>query len=131
MKRAIYFVLGLLSFALGTIGIWIPGLPTVPLYLLAVFLFERSSTRMENYLKNSKFYQEQVVSRMSSRWTNARLWKLHIFVFVMMLIPFILIKMVWFRIIIGILFFLHIFGMRLYFYLKYKKEDTSISNVNE
>ncbi|MEN3028688.1 MAG: DUF454 family protein [Aquificaceae bacterium] len=45
MKRSLYRFSGFSFFALGTIGIFIPLLPTVPLYLLAVLLLTHSSKR--------------------------------------------------------------------------------------
>lgn len=47
MKRIAYLSLGLLSVALGTIGIFLPLLPTVPLMIFAAFCFARSSPSLE------------------------------------------------------------------------------------
>ena len=47
MKRIFYLTLGLLSVALGTIGIFLPLLPTVPLMIFAAFCFARSSPELE------------------------------------------------------------------------------------
>ena len=48
--RVMWFVFGLLSLALGILGIPLPLLPTVPLLLLAAFCFARSSERMHIWL---------------------------------------------------------------------------------
>lgn len=50
--RLIWFVCGTLSLILGIIGIPVPGLPTVPLLLLAAFCFARSSDRAHDWLVN-------------------------------------------------------------------------------
>ena len=42
-----YLLLGFLSVALGTIGIFVPLLPTVPLMIFAAFCFARSSPSLE------------------------------------------------------------------------------------
>ena len=47
MKRHLYLLGGLLSLALGGIGIILPLLPTVPFVILAAFCFARSSPRLE------------------------------------------------------------------------------------
>lgn len=48
--RYIWLTGGLLSVALGTIGIILPLLPTVPFLLLAAFCFARSSERLHTWM---------------------------------------------------------------------------------
>ena len=43
LKKAFFVALGCISLALGTIGIALPILPTVPFYLLTAFCFANSS----------------------------------------------------------------------------------------
>jgi len=50
LKRIVFLLLGFLSVALGTIGIFLPLLPTVPLMILAAFCFARSSPALERRL---------------------------------------------------------------------------------
>ncbi len=52
MTRFLWLSLGLLSVALGVIGIFVPLLPTVPFILLAAFSFARSSERLHDWLIN-------------------------------------------------------------------------------
>lgn len=47
MKRIAFLVAGLLSVAIGAIGIVLPLVPTVPLMLLAAFCFARSNPALE------------------------------------------------------------------------------------
>ena len=50
MKRQFFLAAGLVSVALGAIGIVLPLLPTVPFMILAAFCFANSSPRLESWL---------------------------------------------------------------------------------
>lgn len=55
MLIILFLILGLLSLALGIIGIILPGLPTTPFLLLASYSFIKSSPRLHRRLLNSRF----------------------------------------------------------------------------
>lgn len=48
--RYVWAFLGLISVAIGLVGIILPLVPTVPLMILAAFFFARSSERLHNWL---------------------------------------------------------------------------------
>jgi len=50
VRRIALLVLGLVSLALGAIGIFVPLLPTTPLVLLAAFAFANSSETLHQWL---------------------------------------------------------------------------------
>lgn len=56
MKRHLYLAGGCAAFALGSIGIFLPLLPTVPFMILAAFCFARSSPRMEKWMLEHRIY---------------------------------------------------------------------------
>ncbi len=53
MKKNLFIFLGILAVGLGSIGVFIPGLPTTPFILLASYLFYRSSERLHAKLHSS------------------------------------------------------------------------------
>ncbi|MDY0212470.1 MAG: YbaN family protein [Desulfuromonadaceae bacterium] len=54
MWRGVLLISGILSTALGVIGMFLPLIPTVPLLLLAAACFARSSERFHSWLLNQK-----------------------------------------------------------------------------
>ena len=47
-KKIAYALLGLLTGALGVIGVWVPGLPTTVFILIALWAFSRSSAKIHS-----------------------------------------------------------------------------------
>jgi uncharacterized membrane protein YbaN (DUF454 family) len=62
IKRQLFLSAGLLSVALGAIGIFLPLLPTVPFMILAAFCFARSSPALEAKLMNHPRYGHHLVA---------------------------------------------------------------------
>ncbi|WP_311396720.1 YbaN family protein [Lancefieldella parvula] len=60
IKRIAFVVLGCISLALAALGVVLPILPTVPFLALAAFCFAKSSDRLNNWLNNTKFYQNNL-----------------------------------------------------------------------
>jgi len=60
IKRITFVGLGCVSLALAVIGVVLPILPTVPFLPLAAFCFAKSSDRLNNWLINTKFYQNNL-----------------------------------------------------------------------
>ena len=56
MIRAGYLLAGLVSLALGAIGLLLPILPTVPFLILAAFCFARSSPALEQRLLDHRTF---------------------------------------------------------------------------
>ena len=60
IKRITFVLLGCVSLALAVIGVVLPILPTVPFLALAAFCFAKSSDQLNNWLINTKFYQNNL-----------------------------------------------------------------------
>jgi uncharacterized membrane protein YbaN (DUF454 family) len=59
-KKFFFAALGFLCFGLGTAGIFLPVLPTVPLYLATLFCFARSSKKFHDWFTGTKLYQRHL-----------------------------------------------------------------------
>ena len=58
--RYIFLTIGAISFCLGTAGIVLPILPTVPFYMLTLFCLARGSKRFHKMFLESSLYQKTV-----------------------------------------------------------------------
>ena len=75
----IYRVLGLFFLGAGTLGIFVPLLPTVPLWILAAFLFTQSSPALQEKIYAhpqfgetvKQFVQDGVLSRQNKHYAIA------------------------------------------------------------
>ena len=56
LKKKLYIAFGFLAVALAIVGVFIPGLPTVPFLLVALFCFERSSKKYHDMIMNNKYF---------------------------------------------------------------------------
>lgn len=54
--RLLYFIGGIIAFALGMVGIVVPLLPTTPFVLVAVFCFSRGSPRLHQWLLSHRLF---------------------------------------------------------------------------
>lgn len=54
--KPLYLLLGWFTFGLGAVGAFVPGLPTVPLMLVALWAFSRSSQRFHDWLYSHRVF---------------------------------------------------------------------------
>ena len=62
IKRLIFLILGLICLALGTVGVFLPILPTVPFYLATVFCFSQSSQKLHDWFIGTELYKKHLKS---------------------------------------------------------------------
>lgn len=115
-KKWLFIILGALSFALGTVGIFVPILPTVPFYLLTAYFWLNSSNRLYQYFTHTRYYQVYIQQMiLEKKATKSGLVKMLIMVFIVLLLPFIIFDSLHVRIILVSVFLAHLIFGYLYF----------------
>lgn len=69
--NAIWIVLGFLCLGLGTMGIVLPILPTVPFYMATVFCFAKSSQKLHDWFMGTELYKKHLDSFVQNRAMTA------------------------------------------------------------
>jgi uncharacterized membrane protein YbaN (DUF454 family) len=65
--KFLWVLLGFLNLALGTIGIVLPILPTVPFYMATVLCFAKSSERLHSWFTSTGLYKKHLESFVQKR----------------------------------------------------------------
>ena len=65
--RMIWILLGFLCLGLGTVGILLPILPTVPFYMATVFCFAKSSRKLHDWFIGTRLYRNHLDSFVKQR----------------------------------------------------------------
>lgn len=66
--KPVYFILGWCFFGLGAVGTAVPGLPTTPFMLLALWAFAKSSKRFHDWL-----YTHRIFGPPLQQWRDHRI----------------------------------------------------------
>ncbi len=67
VKKAIFVTIGCFALGLGTLGVVLPVLPTVPFFMLAAFAFAKSSQRLHRWFTGTALYKKNLESYVSGR----------------------------------------------------------------
>lgn len=65
--RILWMLLGFVCLVLGTVGVVLPILPTVPFYMATLFCFARSSERLHSWFLGTRLYQKHLDSFVKQR----------------------------------------------------------------
>ena len=122
IKKSLFIILGGISFILGTLGLSLPFIPTVPFYMLTSFLWLRSSEKLYNKFVQSTYYQKYIKELIiEKKMTTKGLVKLFAMIFIVFLIPGILVDNLVMRISLVVVYVLHLIFLTLYFKKKERK----------
>lgn len=96
MKRHLYLAGGFTALALGSIGVILPLLPTVPFVILAAFCFARSSPRLEAWLLNHRVFGPHIRNWRDRRAITKRgKWSALVAFAISIVVALIFVKMPW------------------------------------
>ena len=114
--KILLMALGALSFAIGTVAIWIPGIPTTGFYVLTAILWSKSSKRLDTWLQYNKYYKQYVHQGVFERQLPL---KARIIIYLvtasMMAIPFFTTDLVWLKIVLPLTSLTQIVSMESYY----------------
>ncbi|WP_430603278.1 hypothetical protein IGJ02_000652 [Enterococcus sp. DIV0724b] len=116
MKKILYISLGCLTFGLGTLGIFLPILPTTIFYILTAFFWMRSSEYLYTKFIESTYYQKYIqASILEKKITPLGRVKLFSTLFVIFAIPCVIVRNPIMTTTLTIIFLIHLVGLNLYF----------------
>jgi len=67
IKKVVFIILGCITLGLGTIGVFLPILPTVPFYMVTLFCFANSSEKLHNWFLGTNLYKKHLESFVEHR----------------------------------------------------------------
>lgn len=120
MKRFLLVLLGCIMFSLGTIGFFLPFLPTTVFYLLTAFFWLKSSEKLYNKFITSEKYQKYVKDAIIDKNISTKgMIRMFLMMLVVFLVPALLVNNFIMRISLAVVYSAHIIFLSLY--LKGKK----------
>ncbi|WP_025728733.1 YbaN family protein [Atopobacter phocae] len=121
VKKIIYITLGCITFGLGTLGIFLPLLPTTVFYLLTAFFWVRSSDKLHAKFVQSEFYRDYVERPfIKKEMTRKQLLKTLGMMFVVFFVSGMIVNNKIMRISLVVIYIFHV----VFFYFYFKKEKT-------
>ncbi|MGN1343361.1 MAG: YbaN family protein [Traorella sp.] len=112
--KFIYILIGFIALGLGTIGIFLPILPTFPFLLMSAFCFSKSSSRCHKWLLSTKMYQDMVIPlKKDKAMSFQNKVKIMVMVTILMSIGFICMK----QILIGRIVLVFVWLFHIYYFL--------------
>jgi uncharacterized protein len=102
--KVIYVTLGFFFLGLGILGVILPVLPTTPFLLLTVYFFAKGSKKFHDWFTQTKLYKKHLENFILNKtMTRKQKWTLMIFVDSIILISFLMVPLIWVRILLVLL----------------------------
>lgn len=129
LRKIFFLSLGGIAFVLGTIGIFVPFLPTTGFYVLTSYCLFRSSEKRYNQFVKSKYYQMYVVDIMINKNISGRgLVRMFALMGVVFAVPILIVPSLWMKAFLFGIYLAHIVGIT--WYLKFQpKKKTAVETV--
>ncbi|MGB9343905.1 YbaN family protein [Trichococcus sp.] len=120
MKKYLYITLGALTFGLGTVGMFLPFLPTTVFYLLTGFFWVRSSDRLHRQFIESEKYKQYIEDPLLKKnITDQGMIRMFVMMLFVFAIPFMLTDSALLRIVLIIVYLAHLVGLT--WHLRFRK----------
>lgn len=120
MKKYLYIALGSLTFALGTVGMFLPFLPTTVFYLLTGFFWIHSSERLHKQFTESEKYKQYIEGPLLKKnITNLGMIRMFVMMLLVFAVPFLLTDSNLLRIVLMIVYLAHLIGLT--WHLRFRK----------
>jgi uncharacterized membrane protein YbaN (DUF454 family) len=58
--RYLFIAIGVIALAIGTIGVFVPFLPSTPFFLIVIACFAKGSTRLHDWFLSTKLYKKHL-----------------------------------------------------------------------
>ena len=120
LKKYLYIGMGFLTFGLGTVGIFLPFLPTTVFYLLTGFFWVHSSDRLHKQFVESEKYKQYIEEPLVKKnITNPGMVRMFVMMLFVFAIPFALTDSALLRIVLIIVYLAHLIGLT--WHLRFRK----------
>ncbi len=130
MGKILFIALGIISMTLGAVGALVPGLPTTPFLLLALFCFTKSSEKLNRWFRNTKLFEKYVKPfEQDKSLTGRQKLTIQLTAGTMMFLSFLLIGNTAVRLFLIIAFILHNYVF--IFVIKTRKEGFSETKAGD
>lgn len=123
LKKLFFLCVGGIAFTLGTIGIFVPFLPTTGFYLLTSFCLLRSSEKHYNQFVQSKYYQSYVVDLLINKNISTKgMVRMFLLMGVVFALPIVIVSAAWLKWMLFGIYLAHVIGLTWYFKFHPKKK---------